>query len=179
MFRLKLKSEKGKAGSKLIDMPEILSKYIECFVYRLEGEKIKYLLLKRSKYKEPYPGIWQIVTGRMEKNEEAFKTAIREVKEETGIEIVKCFVHPRINEFYTPHNDKIYLIPVFAAETINQNVRLSEEHVEYLWLECEEAYKKIHWYSQKENLKILDDILMGKTANTMIQILPDSNLGMN
>lgn len=151
-------------------MPEILSKYIECYVYRFTGNYIKYLLLKRSKDKDPYPGIWQIVTGRIEKDEEAHTTALREVKEETGLEVVKCFVHPKINEFYTPHNDKIYLIPVFAAEALNEKVIMSEEHVEYKWLKFEEAFKLIHWYSQKENLKILNDILSGKINNTMIRI---------
>lgn len=151
-------------------MPEILSKYIECFVYRFEGNEIKYLILKRSKNKEPYPGIWQIVTGKMEKDEEAYKTALREVQEETGLNIEKCFVHPRINEFYTPHNDTIYLIPVFVAEVSNIDVILSDEHVSYEWLGFEDAFKKIHWYTQKENLKILNDILLGKVSNTMIRI---------
>ncbi|MBI5404351.1 MAG: NUDIX pyrophosphatase [Ignavibacteriae bacterium] len=151
-------------------MPEILSKYIECYVYRFENGVIKYLILKRSNEKEPYPGIWQIVTGRMEKDEEAFKTALREVKEETGLDMINCFVHPKINEFYTPHNDKIYLIPVFAAEVSDKRVIMSDEHVEFEWLNFEDAFKKIHWYSQKENLMILNDILCGKIENTMIQI---------
>lgn len=151
-------------------MPEILSKYIECYVYRFENGVIKYLLLKRSKNKEPYPGIWQIVTGRMEKDEEAGKTALREVKEETGLDVMNCFVHPKINEFYTPHNDKIYLIPVFAAEVSDKTVIISDEHVEFEWLNFEDACEKIHWYSQKENLRILNDILTGKTGNTMIKI---------
>jgi 8-oxo-dGTP diphosphatase len=150
-------------------MTEILSEYIECFVYKFFGDKIKYILLKRSKDKVPYPGIWQIVTGKMEKDEEAYKAATREVSEETGLNILKCYVHPKINRFYTPHNDKIYLIPVFAAETEGE-VKLSEEHTEYEWLEFSDAYKRVHWYSQKENLKILDDILNGKVRNTMIEI---------
>lgn len=151
-------------------MPEILSKYIECYVYRETPDGIKYLLLKRSKTKEPYPGIWQIVTGRFEKNEKAYETALREVKEETGLNPVKCFAAPKINEFYTPHNDKIYLIPVFVVYVENEIVILSNEHTEYEWCSYTEAFKKVHWYSQKENLKIIDDLLTGKIENTMIQI---------
>jgi dihydroneopterin triphosphate diphosphatase len=151
-------------------LPEILSKYIECYVYRETDEGVKYLLLKRSKSKEPYPGIWQIVTGRFEKDEKAYETALREVKEETGLNPIKCFVAPKMNEFYTPHNDKIYLIPVFVVYVGNENVILSDEHTDYKWCTFSEAYKKVHWYSQKENLKIIDDILTGKIENTMIQI---------
>lgn len=151
-------------------MPEILSKYIECYVYTKSGNDIKYLLLKRSKDKFPYPGIWQIVTGRLEDNEKAYETALREVKEETGLIPVKCFVAPKINEFYTPHNDKIYLIPVFVVYVENENVILSGEHTEFVWSGFTETFKKVHWYSQKENLKIIDDILTGKIENTMIEI---------
>ncbi len=151
-------------------MPEILSKYIECYVYRNSDFGIKYLLLKRSETKEPYPGIWQIITGRFEENEKAYETALREVKEETGLIPIKCYVAPKMNQFYTPHNDKIYLIPVFAVFVEDENVILSNEHTEFEWASFEIAYKKIHWYSQKENLKIINDILTGKIDNTMIQI---------
>lgn len=151
-------------------MPEILSKYIECYVYKKSDDGIKYLLLKRSEMKEPYPGIWQIVTGRFENNEKAYETALREVKEETGLIPVKSYVAPKINEFYTPHNDKIYLIPVFVVCVEDDKVILSNEHTQYEWVEFETAYKKIHWFSQKENLKLIDDILTGKIENTMIQI---------
>jgi len=151
-------------------LPEILSKYIECYVYRKSKNGIKYLLLKRSKDKEPYPGIWQIVTGKMEIGEEAYNSALREVKEETGLKPVKFYVAPKNNQFYTPHNDKIYLIPVFVIKVKEEKVVLSEEHTKYKWLDYNEAYNKIHWYSQKENLKIINDILTGKIENTMIEI---------
>lgn len=152
-------------------MPEILSKYIECYVYKIFDAKVKYLLLKRSKEKEPYPGIWQIVTGRIEPEEEAYKTALREVKEETGLKPLKCFVAPKVNQFYASYNDKIYLIPVFVVNVKYDNVILSNEHVQYEWLDFEDAYKKVHWYSQKENLQIINEILSGKTENTMVEIL--------
>lgn len=151
-------------------MPEILSKYIECYVYRKLKNGIKYLILKRSSEKYPFPGIWQIVTGRFEDEEKAYETAFREVKEETGLTPVKFFVAPRMNEFYTPHNDKIYLIPVFVAEVEDDKIVLSGEHTDFKWVKYKKAFKKIHWYSQKENLKVIDDILTGKIENTMIQI---------
>jgi dihydroneopterin triphosphate diphosphatase len=151
-------------------LAEILSKYIECYVYKKSDDGLKYLLLKRSETKHPYPGIWQIVTGRFEDNEKAYETALREVKEETSLKPVKCFVAPKINEFYTPHNDKIYLIPVFVVYVEEENVILSDEHTHFEWLKYETAYNRIHWYTQKENLKIINDILTGKIENTMIEI---------
>jgi dihydroneopterin triphosphate diphosphatase len=151
-------------------LPEILSKYIECYVYKIFDNEVKYLLLKRSKEKEPYPGIWQIVTGRIEPNEEAYKTALREVQEETGLKPVKCFVAPKVNQFYTSYGDKIFLIPVFVINVESKNVILSDEHTLYEWLSFENAFKRIHWYSQKENLQIINEILSGKIENTMVEI---------
>ena len=151
-------------------MAEILSKYIECYVYKKSDDGLKYLVLKRSTTKQPYPGIWQIVTGKFEENEKAYETALREVKEETGLNPVKCYVAPKINEFYTPHNDKIYLIPVFVIYAEEDNVVLSGEHTHFEWIKYESAYNRIHWYTQKENLKVINDILTGKIENTMIEI---------
>ncbi len=151
-------------------MADIVSRYIECYVYKKFDDVIKYLLLKRSPEKQPYPGIWQIVTGKIEEEEKAYNTALREVTEETGLKPVKCYVAPKINEFYTPHNDNIYLIPVFVINVKDEDVILSEEHTHFEWLDFKSAYERIHWYSQKENLKIIDDLLTGKVENTMIEI---------
>ena len=151
-------------------MADIVSRYIECYVYKKFDDGIKYLLLKRSPEKQPYPGIWQIVTGKIEEEEKAYNTALREVTEETGLKPVKCYVAPKINEFYTPHNDNIYLIPVFVINVKDEDVILSEEHTHFEWLDFKSAYERIHWYSQKENLKIIDDLLTGKVENTMIEI---------
>jgi dihydroneopterin triphosphate diphosphatase len=151
-------------------LTDIVSKYIECYVYKKFDDGIKYLLLKRSESKQPFPGIWQIVTGKMEEEEKAYNTAIREVMEETSLKPVKCYVAPKINGFYTPHNDNIYLIPVFVICVDDERIVLSDEHVQYEWLDFKNAYNRIHWYSQKENLKIIDDLLTGKIKNTMIEI---------
>ena len=153
-------------------MAEIVSKYIECYVYKKFGKKLKYLLLKRSNSKEPFPGIWQIVTGKMEEGEKAFETALREVKEETGLNPVSVFVAQRVNEFYTPHNNRIYLIPVFIAEVESEYVTLSVEHIKYKWLRFNKAYKKIHWQNQKEIFKQVNKSLKNENLkNNLIKIL--------
>lgn len=151
-------------------MADIVSRYIECYVYKKFDDGIRYLLLKRSAAKQPYPGIWQIVTGKIEEGEKAYNTALREVSEETGLEPVKCYAAPKINGFYTPHNDNIYLIPVFVICVEEEKVILSEEHTHYEWLDFKDAYERTHWYSQKENLKIIDELLTGRIENTMIEI---------
>ena len=55
---------------------------VDCHIIYRDKNSIKYLLLKRSPDKV-YPNIWQCVTGKIEGDEKAYQTAIREVKEET------------------------------------------------------------------------------------------------
>jgi dATP pyrophosphohydrolase len=152
-------------------MPEIKSQFIECYVYaRKEGE-IKFLLLKRSNDNKVHPGIWQIVTGRIEENEKAFETALRELKEETGLKARRFFVLPKVTEFYTYQNDNVNIIPLFLAEVEYKDVVISDEHSEYGWFEIYEAVKKIHWVSQKENLKEINSTLEKiNPENTYIEI---------
>ena len=45
------------------------------------------LLQKRSRNKKNYPNMWALCTGHVEKNEDVQNAAIRELKEELGINI--------------------------------------------------------------------------------------------
>jgi dATP pyrophosphohydrolase len=140
-------------------MPKIQSKYVECYIYSIENGNIKFLLLKRSSDNEVHPGIWQIVTGRIEENEKAFETALRELKEETGLKVKRFFVLPKVTEFYTYQNDSVNIIPLFLAEVEYKDAVISDEHSESGWFEINEAINKIHWLSQKENLREINSSL--------------------
>lgn len=132
--------------------PKIVTDYIECIVYFKSEEGFKFLVMKRSDYTKVYPGIWQIVTGRHEKNEMSADCAIREVREETGLNIKRFFAFPKVSSFYTYHNDKINLVPLFLAESEGMNVKLSNEHTEFKWLGYDDAYNTIFLFTQKEML---------------------------
>jgi dATP pyrophosphohydrolase len=60
---------------------KIVSTMIEAHIFRESEKGIEFLLLKRSEG-QPYPGLWQMVTGKI-KTESAHQTALREIKEET------------------------------------------------------------------------------------------------
>ena len=128
---------------------------VEAHIYRESNDGIEFLLIKRSE-KEIYPGLWQMVSGSVEKGEKAYETALREIMEETGVIVVKLFVLPAINSFYSPQTDKIIFLPVFLSKTIqNSEVKLSDEHTEYGWFKPEKAKEMLSWPGQKKSIDIL------------------------
>lgn len=135
-------------------MAEILSRFIECIVFKKHDFDFKFLILKRSQISKVHPGIWQIVTAKIDKGEKAYVTAEREVQEETGLKPISLYVGPSVNHFYNSIDDSINLVPVFIAEVDSDDVKISDEHAQFEWLHYEDAYERIHWENQK---KMLDE----------------------
>ncbi|MBS1551669.1 MAG: NUDIX domain-containing protein [Bacteroidetes bacterium] len=142
-------------------MPEIVSKIVEVFIFRRNGKKIEYLLLKRSD-NEVYPGIWSVAGGKIRENEKAYQTAYREMKEETGLNAIHFYAVDTVNVFYEVNDDMFHLTPVFLAETDDTDVVLSDEHDDFKWSAFEEAYEDIHWSVWKKNLKVIDKTLQNE-----------------
>ena len=71
-------------------MAKIITNLIEAHIFRKTKNGIELLLLKRSET-EIYPGLWQMVSGKIQVNEKAYQTALREIKEETGLEFLINF----------------------------------------------------------------------------------------
>ena len=139
---------------------KIVSKIVEVHVLRMKGKNLQFLLLKRSE-NELYPGIWQMVSGKIKNKEKAFSTALRELKEETGLSPLKLWIAPKINSFYDQQNDTINLIPIFAAFVDNNSpVILSREHSQYLWLSKNETIKKMAWIEQRTAVNIIADYFL-------------------
>lgn len=143
-------------------MPEINSIYIECYVARKYKAGFKFLLLKRIEGDNLYPGIWQIITGKIEKKEKAFETALREVKEESGLIPSRLFVLPHTTTFYSPRTDAISLVPLFVCLVKDDNVKLSNEHSDFIWLNAKKASQMLYFKSQKENVKFIEQSLRTK-----------------
>ncbi|MBN8571312.1 MAG: NUDIX pyrophosphatase [Ignavibacteria bacterium] len=134
-------------------MSQILSRFIECIVFKNHTFDPKFLVLKRSDDAKVHPGIWQIVTAKIDAGEKAFETARREVFEETGLKPSELYVAPSVNRFYNYMDDSINLVPVFIAEVDSDDVKISDEHSEFEWLSFDEALGRIHWVSQKKMVK--------------------------
>jgi dihydroneopterin triphosphate diphosphatase len=139
-------------------LPKIISGIVEVFIYRKAGNEFEFLLLKRND-DEVYPGIWSVAGGRVNENEKAFEAAKREMTEETGLTAKNFYVVEKVNTFYEMRNDVINLVPLFLAEANEGEVKLSGEHIDFKWMNYEDAYIKLHWIGWKNNLKMINEIL--------------------
>jgi dATP pyrophosphohydrolase len=101
------------------------------------------------------PEFWQSVTGTLELGEKPIETALREVLEETSIDITRSAYQlidcQKINTYDirdrwkhryppgTPYNTE----HVFAVEVANDQGISLTEHSAYLWLDKTSAIKKV------------------------------------
>lgn len=119
-------------------------------LFREEDSKKMFLLLH-------YPsGHWDFVKGRIEKNESERQAALRETKEETGImdvEFIEGF-EEKIHYAYQ-YDGKLVRKEVvfFLGKTKTLSVILSDEHLDSVWLEYDDAYSKTTYQNAKGLLK--------------------------
>ena len=132
---------------------------VDCYVYFQKAKEVEFLLLKRNKNKL-YEHLWQGVAGKIEKDEKAWETAVRELKEETGLAPKKMFVADHVSRFYEKYKDRMNLVPVFGIEVDSKDVTLSDEHIDYKWLDFEEAFDTLIWSGQKQGLKTVYNMLL-------------------
>ena len=132
-------------------MANLKVRVMDCYIYHQKDKELKFLLLKRNKNKL-YEHLWQGVAGKIEKDEKAWETAVRELKEETGLAPKKMFVADHVSRFYEKHKDRMNLVPVFGIEVDSKDVTLSDEHIDYKWLDFEEAFDTLIWNGQKQGL---------------------------
>jgi len=125
---------------------------------------LRVLLLERA----DYPQQWQSVTGSQEPGETLAETAVRELKEETGLDAaafggVTDWERQNVYEIFlrwrhryapgTTHNTEHVFgleVPAPVAVTLNP-----EEHVRYEWLPWEEAAAKCFSWSNRAAIEEL------------------------
>ena len=140
-------------------MPKVVVRVIDAYVFNRKNKEIRFLLLKRAKTKI-YEHLWQGVAGKIEAGEAAWEAAIRELKEETGLEPVRMFVADHVSKFYETHGDRINLVPVFGIEVDDDAVTISKEHCDFKWVSYESASKTLVWKGQKEGISAVHNMII-------------------
>ena len=129
---------------------------------------LQVLLLERA----DHPGYWQSVTGSLGEGETLQQTAIREVKEETGLDATQ---YPLVNwevqnEFeifgewrhrYAPgvtkNTEQVFglLLPKTLPITVS-----SREHLNFAWLPYREAAEKCFSWSNRDAILALPRFIL-------------------
>ena len=124
--------------------------------FRKIENRIEFLLLH-------YPsGHWDLVKGHIENNETAKEAAKRESKEETGITDVKFIdgFEEEIEYYFKYDNQDIHKkVIFFLSETKQDRITLSDEHLDFIWLNFENATKKITFDTAKQIVKKANNLL--------------------
>ena len=124
--------------------------------FRKIQDKINFLVLN-------YPsGHWDLVKGHIENDEDPKDTAIRESKEETGITDIKFIdgFKEEIEYYFQYNNENIHKkVIFFLSETKQNKIVLSDEHLDFIWLDFDDAMKKITFETAKSVVKKANDLL--------------------
>ncbi len=95
----------------------------------------KFLILKRSARNNGTESLWELPGGGVDADEMANQAVVREVREETAIEI-KNAVPIYVFELFRKEGKIIGI--TYRANCDSDNVCLSDEHTEYRWIKVSE-----------------------------------------
>ena len=136
-------------------------------IFRKESNKKLYLLLQYTAKHWHFPKGHveeRIDTNGRVRREKLEETALRELKEETGIEDIKLLpdFKEEISYFFKNGNKTISKkVVFFLAETKIEKVRLSFEHISYKWLTYNEALEQTTYKNVKQVLEKANKFLGG------------------
>ena len=107
-------------------------------------------------------GTWQLISGGIERNETAWQTAIREVREESGLEARELYRLSTLTQFYRPDRDAICIAPMFAAFVdADADVVINPEHSQLAWVPIESAELRLMWPGDKTALAEVRSVIIG------------------
>ncbi len=111
-------------------------------------QNTKILLVKNNKGR-----YWSFPKGHVEYGENEQQTALREIKEETGLDVVIFDGFREISE-YCPFGKIRKRVVFFLAQAFTDNVKIQEEEIDsYIWVDLQQARKLC---SYENDLRIVE-----------------------
>ncbi len=128
-------------------------------IYYEHNKAIEYLLLHY-----PY-GHWDFPKGHIEEGESPQEAAMRELHEETSLEVFPDDgFQEAISYIFTDEQKERVQKEVifFVGQALDQHVALSEEHIGYTWLPFDQAYEQLTYDNAKKILKKAHDYIIAE-----------------
>lgn len=115
-----------------VELPDVKETHVVSCVVR-DGDR--YLLLKRSERVGTFQGYWAAVSGFVEQGETPDQTAIKELREETSLDlcIAKAGAAVRVRS-----GETVWVIHPFLFQASAPKIKIDWEHTEFRWLQAEE-----------------------------------------
>ena len=142
--------------------------------YRKRGETREFCVFHRAE-----PDEWQFASGGGEDGETPEQAALREIWEETGfrtehltrLSSVSSVPANVFREDARAHWPKdTYVVPEYHfAYECEQEIVLSHEHRECVWLNYQDAQRRLKWDSNKTALYELWCILNGRLEKSLVE----------
>ena len=147
---------------------------IECWPFRVvppsgaddarpDAARLEILLIRRAGHRI-FPGLWQCVTGGIEPGERVTAAAMREVREETGLEgdeLEAFYDLDQVAPFYDEGVDAVVVSAIFAARVRPEaRPRVSWEHDGIRWVAADEAARLTVWPSYGESIRRVREQLL-------------------
>lgn len=129
---------------RLSKLKNIKLKHIRCLYEKSCGGVIFYKTRRNTKIllvKNNNGRYWSFPKGHIEEGETEQQTAIREIKEETGLDVTLVPGFREISE-YSPFGKIRKRVVFFLARAFTDNVKIQEEEIDsYIWVDLQQARK--------------------------------------
>ena len=151
-------------------MTDVIAGVVDVFVIRPLASGWRVLVLQRAPDTR-CPGAWEAVHGRIERDERPEHAAVREVREETGLEVERLY-NVTTQPFYLHATGTVQVAVVFAAFVADAGtVSLSAEHARAEWLGVRAASQRFAWPREREALAHVRALLGGGDAGPLEDVL--------
>jgi 8-oxo-dGTP pyrophosphatase MutT (NUDIX family) len=113
---------------------------------------------------------WDFPRGKIERGETEQQTAVREIREETGLSEV-AFVpgfRKMTSWYYRWKGANIYKeATYFLAEVKSEKVKISHEHVEFVWVDFRDAMQTLTYDNTKEIMRAAHSFLQNQDKGSI------------
>jgi 8-oxo-dGTP pyrophosphatase MutT (NUDIX family) len=142
---------------------------VDVFVIRPLESGWRVLVLQRTADTR-CPLSWETVHGHIEPGEEPEQAAVREVREETGLDVGRLY-NVRVQPFYLHKLHVVQLAIVFAAFVGDGEVVLGGEHQRSEWLSVSEALERLAFPAERTSLREIIELLATGDAGAIDDVM--------